>query len=52
MVFKHSEMEASALMERIIVAGGPPSRLTPLSGAPARAQPDRLSGAGEESYLG
>lgn len=50
MVFKRSEMEASALMERIIVAGGPPSWLTPLSGA--WAQPGRLPGATEVTYLG
>lgn len=52
MVFKRSEMEASALMERIIVAGSPPSWLTPLSGGPARARPGHLPGAAEVSYLG
>lgn len=49
MVFKRSEMEASALMERIIVAGGPPFLVNTIKrgSGPGPARPSPRSRRGE-----
>lgn len=55
MVFKRREMEASALMERIIVVGAPPPSLRPslpVNTIKQGSGPGRLPGAAEVSYLG